>query len=345
MDHEGQRVSRRSLFAGVTSLGFGGVLAACGDDDGKARPRTDLVGLFSDANVCTLTPTVTQGPYYFDADKVRGDIREDRPGKKLRLVIRLQDSEGCAPIGDAIVELWHCDAAGVYSGAEAQSTGGGGEGMPSGAPGGAPPGSGAPGPPPAPQNSPGDPAAGPPSGLPGPNDVLPPGAGAPSDVPAPPNPAPGVSPPGGVPGGAPGSPPAGRPGVPGASGATRAGDGMGDLTPTDDKRYLRGAQVTDRNGIVEFTTVWPGWYRGRTVHIHAMVHIDSKRVLTTQMMFDETLNAKVFTEAPYASRTGRDTFNENDPIFQEVMLLKLTEDGDGYLGVIAFAADADSDGR
>jgi len=334
-DHEGQRVSRRALFAGITSVGFGGVLAACGDDDRKAT-RTGLVGLFTDANVCALTPTVTQGPYYFDADRVRSDIREDRPGTKLRLVIRLQDSEGCAPISDAIVEIWHCDAAGIYSGAESQSVGGGGEGMPSGPPGG----SVAPGAPPAPQNSPGDPGAGPPSGLPGPNDVPPPGAGVPSGMPgAAPAPAPGASVPpagSGAPGGA--APPA----RPGASGAL--GGELADMTPTDDKRYLRGAQVTDRDGIVEFGTVWPGWYRGRTVHIHVMVHLDNNRVLITQLMFDETLNAKVFAEPPYATHTGRDTLNDNDTIFQEVMLLKVTEEKDGYLGVIALAADADRDG-
>jgi protocatechuate 3,4-dioxygenase beta subunit len=333
-DHEGQRVSRRTLFAGLTSLGFGGVLAACGNDDKKVT-RTDLVGLFSDANVCALTPTATQGPYYFDADRMRSDIREDRPGKRLRLAIRLQDSEGCAPIGGAVVEIWHCDATGIYSGAESQSTGGGGEGMPSGGPGG----SNAPGAPPAPQDSPADPGALPPSGLPGPNDVPPPGAGVPSGMPgAAPAPAPGVSP---TAGSGPAAPPR-VPGVPGPSGAP--GGELADMTPTDDKRYLRGAQVTGKDGIVEFVTVWPGWYFGRTVHIHVMVHVAGDRVLTTQLMFDETLNAKVFAEAPYATHTGRDTLNDNDTIFRDAMLLTVSEDPDGYLGVIALAADTDRDG-
>ncbi|TMR09131.1 protocatechuate dioxygenase, partial [Nonomuraea turkmeniaca] len=119
---------------------------------------------------------------------------------------------------------------------------------------------------------------------------------------------------------------------------------MGDLTPTDDKRYLRGAQVTNSDGIVEFTTIWPGWYRGRTIHIHAMVHFSSERVLTTQMMFDEKLNSTVMAASPYSEHTGRDTFNDNDNIYQDGMLMKVTKEDDGYLGVIVFAADSDKDG-
>jgi protocatechuate 3,4-dioxygenase beta subunit len=275
--HEGQRVSRRSLISGLSAIGLGSLLAACGDGDGAGPPVTtstgetvtpqattsaNLTDLFEGASTCTLTATTTQGPYYFDADKIRSDIREDRQGKRLRVAIKLQDSESCSPLANAVVEIWHCDAGGLYSGAESLSTGGGGA----------------------------------------------PGGGAP---------------PGGVPG----------------------GPGGGDLTPADDKRYLRGAQVTNSDGIVEFTTIWPGWYRGRTVHIHAMVHVNNARVLTTQMMFDETLNTKVMAESPYSARTGRDTFNDGDNIFESTMLMKVTEEGDGYLGVIVFAADADKDGK
>jgi protocatechuate 3,4-dioxygenase beta subunit len=280
--HEGQRVSRRSLVAGIGSIGLGTLLAACSGSESSSgsgsstasvttstgasttvAPQTsttsDLTSLFAEANTCTLTASTTQGPYYFDADKIRGDIREDRQGKRLRLAIKLQDSEKCAPLGNAVVEIWHCDAAGLYSGAESQSRGGGG-----------------------------------------------------------------------------GNPP---------SGGGGQGGGAADLTPTDDKRYLRGAQVTNADGIVEFTTIWPGWYRGRTVHIHAMVHVSNQRVLTTQVMFDEALNSKVFAEAPYAAHTGRDTFNSNDNIYRDGMLLKVTEENDGYLGVIVFSADSDKNGK
>lgn len=130
----------------------------------------------------------------------------------------------------------------------------------------------------------------------------------------------------------------------GGGGAGGAG-GQGDLTPQDDKRYLRGAQVTNEDGIVGFTTVWPGWYVSRTVHIHAMVHIGEDRTLTTQLMMDEKLNTAVFTRQPYAKHTGRDTFNDGDSSCKPAMLLKVTADGDGCLGVITLAVDPDKDGK
>lgn len=284
--HEGQRVSRRTIFAGISSIGLGSLLAACTGQSATTNPVTtstgetvtpqatttaDLTDLFADANTCTLTPTTTQGPYYFDADKIRSDVREDRQGTRLRVALKVQDSETCKPLTSSVVEIWHCDANGLYSGAESSSTGGSTGG-------GAPPA----------------------------------GGGAPG---------------GGAPGG----------------GAAGGGD-MQDLTPTDDKRYLRGAQVTNSDGIVEFTTIWPGWYRGRTVHIHVMVHVSNQRVLTSQLMFDEALNTKVFTQAPYAARTGRDTLNSNDSIYKDVMLMKVTAAGDGYLGAHVLAADSDRDG-
>ncbi|RIV34442.1 intradiol ring-cleavage dioxygenase [Micromonospora radicis] len=304
--HEGQRVSRRRVIAGISSVGLAGLLAACGRGSGtvttstgataapQATTANDLTALFDGVNTCTLTASTTQGPYYFDADKIRSDIREDREGTLLRLAIRVQDSEQCGPLPNAVVEIWHCDAAGLYSGAEAQSSGANGA---SG--GGTAPGGGAP------------------SGAA-------PGGGVPS---------------GAAPGGGPGGAPGGSPG----GGDTRGGD-MGDLTPTDDQRYLRGAQVTNADGIVEFTTIWPGWYRGRTVHIHAMVHLDNARVLTSQVMFDEALNSKIYASQPYAAHTGRDTFNDNDSIYADSMLLTVREDGDGYLGVINFGVDSDQDG-
>jgi hypothetical protein len=76
-----------------------------------------------------------------------------------------------------------------------------------------------------------------------------------------------------------------------------------------------------------------------------MVHASNNRVLTSQLMFDEALNTKVFAEKPYSAHTGRDTLNSNDGIYKDSMLMKVTPDGDGYLGVIVLAADADKDGK
>ena len=183
------RLSRRQALGALGTISLGGLLAACGDgDDGAAgrtvqttqgttatvEPKTTTAGaagaLFDDAASCAVTPEETAGPYYFDADRIRSDIREDREGARLRLALRVRDAASCSPIADAVVDIWHADAGGAYSGFD------------------------------------------------------------------------------------------------GARGGARRGAGGMAQSET---RYLRGAQVTNADGIVEFTTIYPGWYPGRTVHIHA----------------------------------------------------------------------------
>src|SRR5688500_4841281 len=127
-------LTRRQALAGFGTVTLGSLLAACGDDGGGADstpvPTTDgqtatveprstesaTAGLFDDTSACTLTAEQTEGPYYFDADAIRSDIREDREGKPLRLAIRVREAEACKPLADAVVDVWHCDASGVYSG-------------------------------------------------------------------------------------------------------------------------------------------------------------------------------------------------------------------------------------
>lgn len=83
--------------------------------------------LLNAAPGCVTTPEETQGPYYFDVDSIRSNITEDRPGLPLELMIRVQNVEGCVvgssdnPVANAVVEIWHCDAGGVYSGFEVSS--------------------------------------------------------------------------------------------------------------------------------------------------------------------------------------------------------------------------------
>ena len=73
---------------------------------------------------CVLTPEVTEGPYYLDLNKVRSDITEGKDGAPLDLKITVVDATGCTPIKDAAVDVWHCDAGGVYSGFSQASAGG-----------------------------------------------------------------------------------------------------------------------------------------------------------------------------------------------------------------------------
>jgi protocatechuate 3,4-dioxygenase beta subunit len=78
--------------------------------------------------------------------------------------------------------------------------------------------------------------------------------------------------------------------------------------------FLRGTQVADDQGIVEFATNYPGWYRGRAVHIHAKVRVDDETVLTTQLYFPDDLSDEVQSAGPYAAHGERDTRNADDGI-------------------------------
>jgi protocatechuate 3,4-dioxygenase beta subunit len=230
------RVSRRQALAGFGSVSLAALLAACSDDDGSAGDATsartatqesdpapssagDLASRFDDAAHCRRTAEETAGPFYFEVDRVRSDIREGHDGAPLRLGVRVRDlAQGCDPIPNAVVDVWHCDATGSYS----------------------------------------------------------------------------------------------EPG----------------------ETYLRGLQVTNSDGIAEFTTIYPGWYPGRTVHIHAKVHLDKRTVLTTQFYFDDDFTDRVFSLEPYASDTGRDAFNDSDPLYERDLELSLSKEGDAYLGLI-----------
>jgi protocatechuate 3,4-dioxygenase beta subunit len=225
-------VNRRQALAGFGTVSLGALLAACGGDEktggattattatkeARSKPDSGLAGLFDDNSSCTLTPELTEGPFYFDVDSIRSDIREDREGVTLRLAVRVREAESCKPISNAVVDIWQCDAEGQYSGLDSDET------------------------------------------------------------------------------------------------------------------FLRGAQVTNSAGIVEFLTIYPGWYQGRTVHIHAKVHLDKQTVLTTQLFFDEQTQRAVYDGGPYAAG---DTENESDSIFDETLVLATRRQGDRYLGLIS----------
>jgi protocatechuate 3,4-dioxygenase beta subunit len=235
-----RRLSRRQALSAFGTVSLGALLGACGGSDDPSptpvattdggtatvEPKTaagdGLVAKLDASASCRQAVEQTEGPYYFDADRIRSDIREDRDGTPLRLALRVRDARGCEPIADAVVDIWHCDAGGVYSGFD-------------------------------------------------------------------------------------------------------AGDG---------ERFLRGAQVTNADGIARFTTIYPGYYQGRTVHIHAKVHLDSQTVLTTQLYFDDAVSDRVFAAQPYASQGERDQRNDGDGIFDESLLLTLERSGEGYLGLM-----------
>jgi protocatechuate 3,4-dioxygenase beta subunit len=104
---------RREMMVLSAGTLVGVVLAACGAEDEPGRPAAAGAGTTPD---CVLTPGQEEGPFYIDLARVRRDIAEDRPGVPLALAVTVVDSNTCEPIRDAAVDVWHCDALGVYSG-------------------------------------------------------------------------------------------------------------------------------------------------------------------------------------------------------------------------------------
>ena len=153
---------------------------------------------------CVLTPEQTDGPYYIAGEKLRRNITDGHPGAPLQLRTFVVDATTCRPLENAAVDIWHADAAGLYS-----------------------------------------------------------------------------------------------------------GFGSGSSSRT----FMRGIQRTNAKGLAQFRTVYPGWYQGRTVHIHVKVHVGGNVVHTGQLYFADSLTDAVYRRAPYASRPNRTTRNADDMIF------------------------------
>jgi protocatechuate 3,4-dioxygenase beta subunit len=98
--------------------------------------------------------------------------------------------------------------------------------------------------------------------------------------------------------------------------AAAAGVYSGFGSGASSRTFMRGIQRTNARGLAEFRTVYPGWYQGRTVHIHVKVHVGGSVVHTGQLYFPDLLTDKVYSRAPYSSRPNRTTRNANDMIFR-----------------------------
>jgi protocatechuate 3,4-dioxygenase beta subunit len=204
--------------AGLVGAGLG--IEALKAGDGPA-------GVASGAVKCVLTPEQTEGPFYIENEKVRRNITDGRRGTPLTLRATVVDASTCRPIKGAAVDIWHCDAGGVYSG---------------------------------------------------------------------------------------------------------FGQGASSRT------FLRGMQRTNASGLALLKTIYPGWYQGRTVHIHVKVHVGGNVVHTGQLYFPDSLTDKVFRKAPYKSRPGRTTRNSNDFVFanggKNSMLSVRADGAGGYVASI-----------
>jgi protocatechuate 3,4-dioxygenase beta subunit len=112
-----------------------------------------------------------------------------------------------------------------------------------------------------------------------------------------------------------------------------------DRTLVDpDETFLRGRQRTDATGDCQFNTIVPGWYPGRTLHIHVIVHVDGQTFIS-QMYFPDELADVVLSGPPYDERGTRDTTNAADDIYPtagDAALLEIGPGADGYRAAICF---------
>jgi protocatechuate 3,4-dioxygenase beta subunit len=235
----GRVLTRRALLG---LLGAGGVVLG-------SRPARAFEALVSravlasaqpgrSAGACVVRPAQTQGPYFVDEGLLRSDIRSDptdasvRPGTPLHLQFAIRGllaPSGCIPLAGVHVDLWHCDALGVYSDAQ-------------------------------------DPSF-----------------------------------------------------------------------DTRGKKFLRGYQVTDADGLANFVTIYPGWYSGRTVHIHFKLRSAPEAVpgfeFTSQLYFDDALTDIVHAQPPYSTKGQRTLRNSGDGIYNQggsQLVLAAAAGDDGY---------------
>jgi len=103
------KLTRREL---LQILGMGAVTTVIGVD--RSFSQTKSSGKTSPS--CILIPEQSEGPFYFDVEQVREDISEGKTGTPLKLKVTVVDSKNCSPIKDAVVDIWHADASGIYSG-------------------------------------------------------------------------------------------------------------------------------------------------------------------------------------------------------------------------------------
>ncbi|KAL5512182.1 hypothetical protein ACEPAG_3467 [Sanghuangporus baumii] len=241
-------------------------------------------------STCVTAPEIEEGPYYVNNELVRTDLVEDQEGVVILLDVGVIDTATCEPVPNAIVEIWSANATGFYGSFDTKTNGR-----------------------PPPRRGPGSYPGGPDDDdLEGPSDD--------HDHPHQPSP---LGPP-------PNRHPLGLPGGPGDSpGRRRGGPGRGSPSMTTNNTWLRGGYPTDSTGTVSLCTLYPGFYPGRTIHIHTMVHTDWSQspngTLIShsgslnhigQMFFDEEWNDRILEREPYSLNEARRTRNDEDHDFR-----------------------------
>lgn len=163
--------------------------------------------------VCVLYPEQTIGPCYAEMPATREDISDGMTGLPLRLSFLVVRADGCTPVPNASIDIWHSGFDGIYS---AYATG------------------------------------------------------------------------------------------------TICNPSSDDV---QSKRFCRGVQTTNAQGKANFSTIFPGWYTGRTIHIHFTVRVSGREAITSQLYFDDALCDQILAQGEYAGRGQRDTTNASDFIY------------------------------
>ena len=223
--------------------GSGGVSGASGTPGSGGMAQTGGAAGTGGApqSPCIVRPQQTEGPYFVDELLNRVDIRSDpatglvKEGVPLRLILRVHQLRGntCSPLPGALVDLWQCDALGVYS------------------------------------------------------DVV---------------------------------------------------DGAGRFD-TRGQKFLRGYQLSDDAGAVQFLTIYPGWYAGRTVHLHFKVRTSPPTAggfqFVSQLYFDQGITSSVLLQPPYSMQGPSTVPNTSDGIFRsggENLIVSISRTEEGLLG-------------
>lgn len=220
-------IPRRSLILGAGALGAGGLFGSSAGARGTGATPEPTLDPETEALLqggCVVTGSDVEGPFHLDLNLVRNDITEGYPGIALRMYLLIHDVATCSPIENAVVDVWHTEAQGTYSGFQSRGTAG--------------------------------------------------------------------------------------------------------LT------FLRGIQFTPQSGLVWFDTVYPGWYTGRTPHVHVKVTTQGGSELTTQLYFPQSVNDRVFTLPPYNAHGPAPVTNATDAFFESDRVFKLRRDpnGNGIIG-------------
>jgi protocatechuate 3,4-dioxygenase beta subunit len=107
---------------------------------------------------------------------------------------------------------------------------------------------------------------------------------------------------------------------------------------TINQTWLRGYQVTDKNGECRFKSVFPGWYTNRITHVHAKVHINNQDVLITNFFFTKEIENEVYNDPIYSKGPNPTTLAQDyelrvdkDTKRHDTLLMNVTKDKNGHL--------------